>query len=83
MFLRLLMVTGLAAGAAGCTVHPLTFSGPYPVAGNPVNPTPTPAYRVVCSTGYGLGVLMFPSRTGYCRQELAPIEVQEAIQVRG
>lgn len=81
MLARLTIVTMLAAGTAGCAVSPLTVSRPYPVYGNPVNPTPTPNYRVLCGTGQGLGVLMFPARTGYCVQDIGP--AQEVVTARG
>jgi hypothetical protein len=87
MFFRLTIATMLAAGTSGCAVSPFTVTRPYPVYGNPVNPTPAPGYHVVCGTGYGLGVLMFPSRISHCSQEIAPVmrheERREVIRVRG
>lgn len=72
MLLRLTFVTILAATAAGCAVSPLTRSRPYPVYGNPVNPTPAPDYRVICGTGQGLDFLIFPARIGHCVQDVGP-----------
>ncbi|HMO28694.1 hypothetical protein [Enterovirga sp.] len=82
MLARLTIATLLAAGTAGCAVSPATVSRPYPVSGNPVNPTPAPDYRVVCSTGQGLDTLIFPARIGYCEQVITP-PAAEAIRVRG
>ena len=81
MLARLTIVTILAAGAAGCAVSPLTVSRPYPVYGNPVNPTPAPTYRVLCGTGQGLGVLNFPARIGHCVQDVGP--AADVVSARG
>lgn len=83
MLARLTIATLLAAGTAGCAVSPLTISRPYPVTGNPVNPTPTPEYRVVCSTGYGPTILFFSARTTHCSQEYAPAVARDVVSVRG
>ena len=83
MLVRLAIAGMLAAGTAGCAVSPLTVSRPYPVHGNPVNPTPAPGYRVVCSTGEGLDFLLFPVRTGHCEQVIVAPAALEGIRVRG
>lgn len=77
------MAAMLAAACAGCTVSPFTYSGNYPVYDNPVNPTPAPGYRVVCGTGYGIGILAFPSRTAHCTQIMVPVEERVVVRVRG
>lgn len=81
MLARLTIVTILAAGAAGCAVNPLTFSRPYPVYGNPVNPTPAPEYRVHCGTGQGIGLLGLPERIGHCVQDVGP--ARDVVSARG
>ena len=78
---RLTIATMLAATTAGCAVSPFTRSPPYPVYGNPVNPTPAPGYRVICGTGQGLDVLHFPARIGHCVPDVAP--PAEVIAARG
>lgn len=76
MLARLTLAVMLAAATAGCAVSPLTFNRPYPVSGNPVNPTPTPDYRVVCST-WPVGSI------GHCYQEWGAPAATEVIRVRG
>lgn len=83
MLVRLAIASLLAAGVAGCAVSPLTVSRPYPVRGNPVNPTPAPGYRVVCGTGQGLDFLIFPVRIGHCEQVIVAPAAPESIRVRG
>lgn len=83
MLARLTIAALLAGTTAGCAVSPFTVSRPYPVSGNPVNPTPAPGYSVVCGTGGGVDFLLFPVRTAHCEQVIAPVIEREVIRVRG
>lgn len=80
---RLLVVAGLAAAAAGCAISPLTSDDPYPVYGNPVNPTPAPGYRVVCRSAPDLGYPLFDNFTTACRQVIVPRYRGDVVTTKG
>lgn len=67
--LKLALVLGCASTLAGCLS---STDYPYPVAGDPVNPTPARGYRVQCSSTPWIPNLFADDFRTHCRQIIAP-----------
>lgn len=61
---RVALILLAASPLGGC----LATGDPYPVAGNPVNPTPVGRYRVECSTSPSALAFVSGDRLTACRQ---------------
>ena len=69
---RYLIAAASFAALSGCAAYPVSTDDPYPVYGNPVNPTPAPGYRVECRTVPGIAYPLFNDFYSGCRQIIGP-----------
>lgn len=76
-------LAGTALALGGCAISPFTTDAPYPVHGNPVNPTPAHGYRVVCRSAPEIGYPLTGSFTTACRQVIVPGRETVVVRVRG
>lgn len=75
------LVAGACVALGGCALTPPMTGHPYPVYGNPVNPTPAPGYRVICTSTPGATYLFDQNFGSSCYQVILPAEV--VISTRG
>lgn len=75
------LALGACAALGGCALSPPMTGQAYPVYGNPVNPTPAPGYRVICTTTPAATYLFDQNFGASCYQEIAPVEA--VISTRG
>lgn len=80
-FAKGLVVAACAAGLGGCALSPPMTGHPYPVYGNPVNPTPAPGYRVICTAVPGATYLFDQNFGSSCYQVVPTTDV--IISTRG
>lgn len=80
---RWLLVAAAAASLVGCAVVPASTDAPYPVSGNPVNPTPVAAYRVECTTVPAATYWLLTDFATGCRQVLVPSDTRVVIRTKG
>lgn len=67
---RLTLVAGLSGTLGGCLN--LATADPYPVYGNPVNPTPVRGYRLECESQPSPFNFIFNDYLSGCRQVIDP-----------
>lgn len=81
--MRWVLLAAAAASLGGCAAFPLSGDDPYPVYGNPVNPTPAPGYRVRCNTVPGIANVLFDDYYSGCHSYIGPDGQLVVVQARG
>lgn len=76
---RLALVTCISGALGGCLN--LATADPYPVYGNPVNPTPVRGYRLECESRASPTNFIFNDYLSGCRQVIDP--VGSVVRARG
>lgn len=76
--LKLALVLGGACALGGCLT---STDDPYPMTGDPVNPTPGRGYKVQCNTSPWIPNLFADDLRTHCRQIIAP--AADAVVAKG